>query len=225
MTDLESILNSSNDGNRLQAEIGTTLLLQLDGVESLLKSFLVGMEPGAFIVARSPKPAGIDSKLFVGNQCLVRYLCGGTVFTFQSALLGKISHPFPLVFLSYPRVISRVELRKEPRLDCYIPARLQTSTDFLNGVILDISRSGCRFQCQVEAKGNPPVPVMAQKVEVIINMSGEDDSVRLEGVVRNVRQEAQSLCLGLSFECKDHVALGQLERCIRTLQEACPPRP
>lgn len=42
----------------------------------------------------------ILSKLFAGNQGVVRYLWGGTVFTFQSMVLGYISQPFSLVFLS-----------------------------------------------------------------------------------------------------------------------------
>lgn len=222
--DLDSILNSSNEGSRLQAELGTPLLLQLDGVENHLKSSLVGMEPGAFIVARTPKATGIESKLFEGNQGVVRYLWGGTVFTFQSSVLGYINQPFPLIFLSYPRVVSRVELRKETRFDCYIPSQALASNGAANGVVLDISRSGCRFQCRLGPKNNGKHLVMGQKVDLSINLGHDQEPVVLGSLIRNVKQESQSLTLGLSFDGLDDPSMGALERCIRTLQEAYDPR-
>ncbi|MFZ5586210.1 MAG: flagellar brake protein [Thermodesulfobacteriota bacterium] len=138
MTELEQIIASSNEGNRLQAELGTPILLSLDGVESHLKSILVGMDPGAFIVIRAPKAAGLESKYYEGNQGIVRYLWAGTVFSFQSSVLGHVNQPFPLLFLSYPRVVSRADLRREPRFDCYLPARLVAANNDFTGAVLDI---------------------------------------------------------------------------------------
>ncbi|MCA1905895.1 MAG: flagellar brake protein [Desulfarculus sp.] len=220
MTDLEQIIANVNDGNRLQVELGTPLLLQLDGVESQLKSILVGMEPGCFIVIRAPKVSGVESKFFEGNQGIVRYLWAGTVFSFQSSVVGHINQPFPLLFLSYPRVVSRNELRKEPRYDCYIPATLITANNRLSGALLDISRNGCRFAARRVGKPQGGGPEIGNVLEVEARIVNGEPPEILAVVVRNIKKDANITAIGLSFQGLDTKALGALEGCIRTLEEA-----
>ena len=95
----------------LDVEVGSQLVVSLEGVESRLNSTMVGWDTGKYLIITTPRKQGIGSKLFEGNSVIIRYIQSGIVFGFQSRILSTINNPVPLTFISYPTIVERRELR------------------------------------------------------------------------------------------------------------------
>lgn len=193
--DLEELIKASEAGLRLNIDLGTKLLLGLEGYADSLKTYLVGMEQDQYLIVSTPKVAGIRNQLFTGKTVNVRYLSAGSIFGFQSKLLGQVKIPYPLIFLSYPTVVSRHDLRRRPRVDCHIPGTLRMGLEKHPMVVLDISQGGCQA---VVRRGLPKLSV---KGEVLISlfMSELSEIKDVPALVRNKRQDTQRTFLGLEF--------------------------
>jgi len=110
-------------GFKLAIEYGAKIRLEIAGVIAPLESRMVGMENDFIIVTAPPNPQGVlDHKLFQGNELVVRYLSRGTVYSFQTKMHSVITSPIPLLFLMYPKIVQRNELRGRERISCMIPA-------------------------------------------------------------------------------------------------------
>ena len=53
--ELENIVSQAQDQNQLEIDIPTKIVFQLSGVESFLKSELVGMDPDNYLIVKSPR--------------------------------------------------------------------------------------------------------------------------------------------------------------------------
>lgn len=122
-----SVQEMLNVGKSFLVPLGTRLQVEIGGVDIKLESYCVGLIPDDAIIIKYPQTGNLGSishKLFKGNKVTLRYIYGGSVFAFQSEVLGVTSEPFRLVFIAYPALIARHRLRKNSRVQCYLPAEM-----------------------------------------------------------------------------------------------------
>lgn len=216
--DIETLI-SENDGlTKLEIGLGDRLLLKLDTIEGFLKTDMVGMMQNQYLIVDMPKggPA-VKNKFFEGNTVLVRYLHAGAIFAFESHVLGVVEKPVRLVFLSYPQIVSRQELRQEERMECYLNAAADLGQgQLVNGAILDISPSGCRFAGKV--KSRPSVEVGAEVV-VGIKLGDGEKARRCPGTLRSLSQSNGMMIMGVQFQDLDEDSHVRIRTLVATLSE------
>ena len=201
----------TNTTGNLGIELGTTLQLQFVGLRESAKTTLVGMERNSYLIARSPQISGIWTKLHKENHVIVRYLYEGMVYGFKCTLLGIIDEPFRLMLLSYPEHIETVNLRKQERVSCFLPAKLINNNIDYAGVILDISAGGCNFFFDLsDHEGLPDIKV-GDDVKFSLHIGGSSGVTTVQATVRNLRSGGDKITIGAQFLNVDIETLSNLE--------------
>ncbi len=195
-----SEIGITNYGKRISLEMGTELQVQIADVAMPLYSCLVGMDADEFLIIKAPSPYQlVKQKLYKGNELIVKYLYNGTIYAFQSKLIDAISKPFRLVFLEHPKIIEKHELRSARRARCFFPAHLVIGTETYAGIILDISRQGCRLQIQFPPGDAPPPFRLDEQIRLLCKFPGIEGDVEILGALRNIKRSRQEATLGLGF--------------------------
>lgn len=195
--DLDALLQGDGGLTKLEIGLGDHMLLKVDTIEGFLKTDLVGMVDNHYLIVDMPKggPA-VKNKFFEGNMVLVRYLHEGAIFAFQSNVLGTVEKPVRLVFLSFPAIVSRQELRQEARVECYLNAGIDIGGKLLNGAVLDISPSGCRFGAKNPEKLRLET---GTNVDIGIKLGEGEKARRIKGIIRSYDNSGKMMMLGLQF--------------------------
>jgi c-di-GMP-binding flagellar brake protein YcgR len=215
----ETEAKNHNEGMRLNMELGSQLLIQVEGIEKSFKSNLVGLMPREFLIVAMPMPNKI-SGLQQGSRVFVNYLSLGHAYEFGSSVSGIISKPFPLIFLSYPEIVQKLDLRKNSRVNCYIPAIANLKKTELKGIISDISRTGCRFIIKV-----PPILQLQQilvvdEIKISFPLPEMNDVYEFAGNVRNTTQDRGGIAWGIEFEKLDTEVSIKIDDYISKLAES-----
>ncbi|HOV86686.1 MAG TPA: flagellar brake domain-containing protein [Syntrophobacteraceae bacterium] len=199
---------------RMNIELGTRVFMEgTGGVQ--VKTSLVGMDPDRYLIVKPPKGAGAVQPFCLGVDIICRYFHSGYVYGFRSRILHRTFTPFALLFLSYPKAVETVNLRKEPRIDCFLASEAVIAGVKHPGVIADLSTGGCRFVVgQDRDLGLPQVKV---EDELIIHtrFAGDAEPKALPGRVRNLRMEKEKVILGVEFENLGPETVLHLEKCVR----------
>ena len=190
-----------NKGTRLAIEYGARLRLEIAGVEVPLESRMVGMEGEYLIITAPPNPQGaLEHKIFEGNEMVVRYLSNGTVYSFQSKLRTSTSKPLQLLFLEYPKVVQKDELRSRRRANCMIPATFAYRGEKRDGMIIDISTTGCRGTLHgLNRKQQLFHLDTGKNLQISCKFPGVKVPAVMHGEVRSVKKNQQKLTLGIQF--------------------------
>jgi len=207
----------TNTTGNLGIELGTTLQLQFVGLKESAKTTLVGMERNSYLIARSPQISGIWTKLHKENHVIVRYLYEGMVYGFKCTLLGVIDEPFRLMLLSYPEHIETVNLRKQERVSCFLPAKLIKDSLDCAGVILDISAGGCNFFFDLSDREGLPDIKVGDEVKFFLHIGGSSGIKTVQATVRNLRSSGDRMTIGAQFQNVDIETFGNLETYISTV--------
>lgn len=193
--------NLANLGNRIAVEIGIPLKVELEGIEIPLQSSIVGLEANKYIIIKTPEPLNrVEHKLFKGASLIIRYISNGTVFAFQSTVIEIITKPLSLLFVEYPRIIQRHELREQQRMSCHIPMRISSDTEENIGCILDIAVSGCR--CLLKGTKNPTLLTcnIDDTLTLRCIIPGTKEMISLRGKVKNLKRTRKEIDLGIIFD-------------------------
>jgi c-di-GMP-binding flagellar brake protein YcgR len=194
----------SISGESFFCPIGTQLMLRVENSDVQLKSSLVGMDRGKFLILTTPKTPDVDSLLKIEKSVKAIFLHDGTIYGFISKVLNAIGLPAPLFFLSYPATMEKHELRKSLRIDCSIPAGLHKDekSDYA-GIITDLSSGGCGITI-----GNAGHPLPADiKINDTLGLSCEMLGIQrdraIQCIVKNHTQEEKKMHLGCQFDTAD----------------------
>jgi len=201
-----------NVGKSFLLPVGTRLQIDIGGIDIKLESYVVGLLPDDAIIIKHPSTGSLGSithKIFKGNKVTVRYIHGGSVFAFQSELLGSTNDPFRLIFVAYPSLIARHRLRKNSRVQCYLPAEmfLQKRNDKeiipdvgYSGIVSDLSIQGCCFG-MIKSSTNQTLPHIRIEgsITVQIQLPGIETKIELNGLVRRSVRDANKMSIGIQF--------------------------
>lgn len=218
--DEDKIVKKETEGQRLNIDIGTKLMIKFEGSQITLKAVYVGMEPKAYLVMRLLKVAGLHDFIIEGNRVVIKYVSSGVVYGFQSVVQGYlIKKNLVLVLLAYPKMIEAYELRQEQRIDGYFPATLSVAGKSYHGFIIDLSPSGCRFAFG-HSSGKLPVDISwGQEVLFSFQLLGREGVQQSVCKVRSVQHEDRSLTLGLQFEKLDTSVIEGIKKYVEEVSE------
>ena len=191
--------------------LGTELILQIEGSDAQLRSSLVGMERGKYLIIRIPRTPGLEPSLMSGNSIKAIFLYDGTIYVFMSTILMSIQSPAPLFFISCPETMQRHELRKDLRMDCSIPAViLEKDKVEYNGIITDLSASGCRVTIPNTAQIDAAFKIDGA-LELSCEMLGIERDSAIRGTIKNLAQDEKRIHIGLQFEPDNSSALERIQ--------------
>jgi hypothetical protein len=192
--------NMFDQGIRLALELGIRLKIELEGVDIPLESAFCGFVDN-YIIITPPSPYHqIQHKLFSGAELVVRYFYHGTIYAFQTKLFSLIDQPVRLLFIYYPKLVQKSELRSEKRSFSYIPAVITVGDKENQGTIVDIAKSGC--QCIVRCKNNKRIIAfkIGDQVKLNCKFPGVKQRQEINGMVRNLRTSRYEANIGLQFQ-------------------------
>lgn len=188
-----------------QFKIGLKVELQLlDSLSNRHMTKLVGMVPGKYVIVRFDEemlPAEGEAK---GLVVVCRYIIEdemGDCFAFKSQIMQLIRHPDRLMFLSFPDEIHRRALRSSKRVAISLKASIQpkkAKAKALEGIVKDISNSGCRFVFDASYKGKK-VNHMPIHIHLVDEKLGLDEAI--SGEIKNSKYDAaEGLSVGIQFD-------------------------
>jgi len=222
---VESKLHPSID-----VHIGDMAMVEPQGVGERFKTGFVGWEMGRFVIFRLPSRLDLREYLYTGKLVIVRYLtCGGEVCGFESEVQGVNYKPQHLFFVDYPEKVEVFNLRKENRVDTFLPATLIISDDVtMRGSILNISKGGARIGISRKDYDAHPFSIDQQFVCNFQMLGQEAGESTFLAVVRTIIEEYDKAFLGVEFKEVADSLLQRIEEYVKTFSEyrgnVCAPR-
>jgi len=185
---------------RINVSIGTPLLIQVEGIQGRLKSTLIGMDPGCYLIVKFPQLFGLVGKLTTGSNVIVRYISEGNIYGFESEVLETALKPGRIIFLKYPKVVETHCLRKFKRLSCSIPAVAELNEKgTYEGLILDISRGGCKFTINTPEETTIEDADLDITVNLSFQLPGLSDKYSLSGSIKSLNKDKSQISIGIEF--------------------------
>ncbi len=122
----------------------------------------------------------------------------GGVVQFRSQLLHIVDEPLSLIILSIPQSMQVTNLRKEPRYEVNLGARLCTGDTQVRCELRDMSKSGCRFILPALGKSL----VVGQEVALKVAAGGDKDRFfpALSGLICNQQKSSHYTGYGIKFD-------------------------
>jgi c-di-GMP-binding flagellar brake protein YcgR len=186
---------------RLGVALGTVMLATFFNETRALKGLYVGQEAGGYVILRFPASAPIEDHLYEGNRLVIKFIADGTVFGFQSQVMGYVyKKKLILVVLSYPESVETHVLRESQRVDFLVPAVLQAAGQSIEGIVVDLSAGGCRFRFDPSQHSQPPDFNQAKNVTVSFQIVGREGVHDFGCTVMNQTPMTGGIALGLRFD-------------------------
>jgi len=206
-------------GTRLTIELGTRLVVEFDGIKGNFEVILVGIEHERYLIARKLPTASIQGLLVEGSLATLRYAYLGNVFGFRSNVIDYVSSPFKLIFFSYPKTVEIVSLRKKVRTLCNIPTTAIIHQKGVEGMILDISITGCRCIFKVSSDKALEQIKVDDNIEIRFPLPGVEGVHAFQTKTRNITQEKEKIVLGVEFQEMDIRLSDRLEEWLSTVAD------
>ncbi|MBF0481236.1 MAG: flagellar brake protein [Desulfovibrionaceae bacterium] len=202
----------------LAIDLGAKLLLEIQGVNAKLNSSFVGLVKNKFLITQMPVLVDFEKEqllqhLYPENKTTVRYLNMGTVLGFQSQIIKYIMVPFPMLFLTYPRKVESLNLRKHRRIRCVFPAVANFDSKQLEVIIVDLSDGGCGLFLRSDQKDTLKVDY-DDIVKVQCPALGHGPDNPMDCVVKRFIGSGKGMELGLKFSDKESETLKQVRNFI-----------
>ena len=202
----------------LDLPFGGEALVEVKSTQRRFKSTFLGMDRGQFVLLRLPANRQLLDVLTPRLELTVRFLMeGGRICGFQSQVAHISVKPYPLLFLTYPRRVEVLKLRKHDRVSCFQPILFYLGGEEVRGVIVNISVGGCRLL--VEGDGLEALQANAPGEQVIFQfrLFGSEETTYLQGVVKTASMDHDKLALGVAFRDLDIELADQIERFVDTM--------
>ena len=190
----------------LPITIDDDLIIEIVDLNLRIKSMLVGMEHGDYVIAK------INANELIGrfrsadvmeSPMVVGYGHKETIYNFSTTVVGVVSSPAKLFFLKYPEKIDSVSTREMARHGCEIEAQAMFGNDLVELSLVDVSRNGC--QCVIKPRSIKEAALYGmfqvnKKMDIVARLPGTEGGCDLKGVIRNVGKDVESITLGVRFE-------------------------
>ena len=192
--------DQENLGKRIFIELGTHLQLEMKELKLSLKSELIGMEVGEYLIAQLNNSEEEHAKLHEGCEVAAKYLHQHAVFGFQSKIISLISKPKNILFIEYPEKIESINIRTSHRLDCFLPVLVEIGFNTADGIMVNINNEGC---C-LSIKGLTIMDESTlEKVVIHVHDKVTKKDFSLLGNVRSIRKSNDEITLGCEFDEMD----------------------
>lgn len=201
---------------------GCEMYVQCRGQDFRIKTTLLGIESRQCLIVRPPQLTRIQSYFMPDAPVTVRYLHAGAIYGFQARVRKYITDPLQLLFISYPRHIEIMNLRKTTRIACFLLATAEFQGRTYPGVVLDLSVGGCRFVMKHPGTAGAVAMQLDQGIAIQTELMGNRNKVVLRGKLRHVNLDENRIDLGIQFTDLGQDTLEELDRCVRQVLAVTP---
>ncbi len=172
----------------LEIRTGTPCIVEPQGIGERFKSVFIGLETGRYCIIKPPTGQSLLEHLYAEKPCIVRFLdCNGVLCGFRTQVQALVQRPHKLLFLDYPEALETLSVRKENRVDCFLPAFIEVKGATLSGHIVNLSAGGFRFSKREETGDRGFKGLEGDRIECKFSLI--DEPVRefnLQGEVKGV---------------------------------------
>lgn len=210
----------------LPISFGTSMLVEIINLKLRIKSFMVGVEHGRYIIIKISEQdliGNFRSEAVLESPMVVRYLHNGVIYGFKTSVLNVVSQPAKLFFVKYPESVEEFIVRTKSRYECVLPASTMFGNDIVDMIIVDISREGCQAMIKLDEPGREALYELIQvnkKIEMRVQFPGSDGKFDLTGTIRNVGKEPEKIILGVLFEGFAPATKERLDKFLALMAEA-----
>lgn len=177
--------------------LGMILQVQIEKL-GMAQSRLIGLDPGQFLIVKTPPIAEIATQLYEKNHVVVRYFSSGWVHAFRCTLLSLIKEPARLAILSWPESIEKINIRKHDRVDCNIPVVALIQGKNYGGVVKNISTGGLAMEIDKKIDETLPQVSIHDVISLTIYRDG-GQTTAFKTVVRNIKMDRAVMLIGVEF--------------------------
>lgn len=197
---------------KVNIEIGTQVLMQISGVAGRFPSQFVGRDQERFMIFKIPRAqVNLSNRLVKGAPLVVRYRHQGRIFGFESMILGVMPEPFGLLYVNSPNIIEEHRLRKNTRIDCYLPCSVELAEGQAGGVIVNISSQGARCLFSgMKSTRKVLDELRDQEVKVHVALKESEPPMMLTAKVLSAQQFHGAVSAGMRFENLDETSQAKL---------------
>ena len=196
-------------GECFSCPLGAEVLLRSGNSEVQLKSTLVGLERGEFLIIKTSK---VESLVEIDKSVKGIFVHDGAVFGFVSKVINVVESPAPLYFLSFPETIEKRELRKDLRIDCFIPACLHKGEKIDYACVMtNLSSGGCGITLSKTSRQLPDDIKIDGLLALSSEMLGIERDRPVSCIVKNQVRDTRKLQLGLQFDTSDADILERIQ--------------
>jgi c-di-GMP-binding flagellar brake protein YcgR len=198
-------------------DIGSMLQVQLLHHSDRIHSKFIGMDPGRYLIAAVPNHHESHMNFSKDDLIVVRYMAGGTIYGFESKVMGVVQQPSCILFMKYPDKITSCEVRNQTRFDCTFYCEAHIKEESYSGLLTNISLGGCQYVTNRLDEEKAETIVLGDIITLNFNsIDGEFfKSVPVE--VRNIRRYNNRVEIGLRFISLNDTMKNKLIHSIKTL--------
>jgi len=207
---------------KFPVEIGTRMIVSIDDLvntDERIAADFIGVVHFEYLILRLPWVPGIRTRLVNGITVTVRLVSNGELCGFHAPIIAHTVNPALIVFLEYPSTIEKLALRQHKRFRCILPVQLHSPHGNAKGVIIDMSRSGCRVAVDTGDCQALRQTVLEDKLTLLAPLTHDGVLTSASCTVRNVSSESDQLQLGLSFTETDKKFWDVLDAFLGTVEE------
>lgn len=173
------------------------------GMTFRCKTAFIGTHSSSMILAELPDKVpetDLDHFFQEGFWSTIRAISPrgeGAVIHFRSQIHHIVKDPLPMVMLSIPPTMQVSQLRKEPRFEVNLEAKVVSEGRKFDCEIRDLSKSGCRF---ITSPLNHTFQIGEEIALYVLIKSGRVSSFEpLYGTVCNLQRSMQYAKYGVKF--------------------------
>ncbi|MCV2885248.1 flagellar brake protein [Aestuariibacter sp. AA17] len=170
-----------------------------------VKTEFIGMDGTRCLIIKFPdegKWGSLRDAIYTDNSMVVRYILEdetGEIVAFKVKVTLVLSKPGNYIFTTFPLSLQSHGLRAEERSQTQVPAALygaESEAKLCEGVIHDLSNSGCRIGVSRGTQKNRMAPKTHVKIHVT-NFEGETEA--FSGTIMNAKSDELSHYYGIKF--------------------------
>ncbi|MDO6427445.1 PilZ domain-containing protein [Thalassotalea sp. 1_MG-2023] len=196
--------------DRLNRNLGLLLagsLVTIDiatpaGQKGKFRTTFIGYLPKKYVLVQFPdknKLGSFSQFLTQGVAVTVRGLIEGhegSVAAFVSTVKQTLQIPSKIMVLDFPRSLSVQSLRKSIRIDTDIVSKVFVENNYWQGLITDLSLSGC----QILIKNGEKLNMTKDKsISVIIENFQDLNNLKLPGTMCTIKPVLNGVSIGVKF--------------------------
>jgi c-di-GMP-binding flagellar brake protein YcgR len=184
----------------MNLQVGVRLqIMQAESASPVVQySTLIGFVADEYLLLKMPQE-GIQG-VKDGSALMIRVFSGVSVYTFASKVLHVQQKPFASLYLSFPKEIQKVGLRKAVRVKADLPVKIKSGSDpsaFKMATLSDISLTGALVSTA------RPLGGAGDSIQIEFSLRDEsthsDITIATAASIRSVQQSAGSTADGMSF--------------------------
>ncbi|WP_286234857.1 PilZ domain-containing protein [Thalassotalea sediminis] len=203
-TKIETVERLNRNLGLLQAGSSVTIDIATPaGQKGKFRTIFVGYLPKKYVLVQFPEQSKLGSFsqfLTQGVSVTVRGLIEGhegSVAAFISTVKQTLQIPSKLMVLEFPRSLSVQSLRRSIRIDTEIESKVFVDSNYWQGLITDLSLSGCQLLIENGEKLNM---VSNKTIEIIIEDFLDLSNIKLPGKMCSIKPVLNGVSIGVRFD-------------------------